>query len=127
MNRRNRIFCFRSGVLAGVLLLVVVIGVLPVDVQAKQVKVGKMPPFQKFLTRFPEVFCQQSDACENAFFLTGPDCKGYLSKQIAKKYENKKFRVSHRKVDACLMSLSAATCEELKTKTPNECAFLNKL
>lgn len=127
MNRGDRIFCFRSGVLAVVLLLVVLMGVLPVAAQAKRIKVNKMPPFQKFLTRFPEVFCQQSDACENAFFLTGEDCKGYLSKQIAKKYENKKFRVSHRKVDACLISLSAATCDELKTKTPDECAFLNKL
>lgn len=127
MSQHNRIFCFRSAGLAVILFLAVLTGVLPFAAQAKRVKANKLPPFQKFLTRFPEVFCQQSDACENAFFLTGADCKGYLSRQISKKYENKKFRVSHHKVDACLMSLSAATCDELKTKTPDECAFLNKL
>lgn len=90
-------------------------------------RTDKVQPFQKFLDRFPDVFCNQSDECKDAFFLTGADCKGYLKKQITQKYAGKKFRVSSKKVDSCLASLATAGCEVLKTSVPEECGFLNKL
>lgn len=94
---------------------------------SRKIKTGKVPPFEKFLSRFPKVFCQQSDQCENAFFLTGKDCEGYLAKQISEKYRDKKFRVSNKKVDACLVSLAASTCDALKASVPKTCDFLNRL